>query len=612
MRYGYGYFEEDKLGKVADTGLWRRIVSYSVPYWKRLASAILLSFVVIGASLALPYMVRLGIDQYIINTDLEISKRIGGLSMLAGTFVGVIICGFLANFLQVIILEWSGQTIMHEMRQQLFGHVLDLDLSFFNNNPSGKLVTRLTNDIQNMHEMFTSVIVTLFNDFMKLAAILVILFWMNWRLALILSFLVPLITGNTLWFSRLARDAFRAIRTRLARINAFLQESLSGISVLQIFMRQEDTFKRFTELSKIYLQQNLYQIRIFSIFMPAIDLFSSIATASIIWYGGGQIIQEQMSLGELAAFLAYMRLFFQPIRDLSQKYSIVQSAMASAERIFQLLDTSPASPPVRMLPGQPEMKGEVSFHHVHFAYDTEQVLSDLSFHVSPGKTLAIVGATGSGKSTIVNLLERFYEPDSGQIRIDGQDITSLNSQWLRERLGLVMQDVFIVPASIRENILLDKELGEDELQVIIEKAQLTGVVEQLPEGLETRIGEGGAEFSSGQKQLLAFARVLARNPRILILDEATSSVDSATEILIDRAIASTLADRTGIVIAHRLSTIRRADHILVMDRGGIVEQGNHESLMAQDGMYRHLLKLQVNHADMKNSFVEKEPEMAGG
>ncbi|MBU1418923.1 MAG: ABC transporter ATP-binding protein/permease [Proteobacteria bacterium] len=612
MRYGYGYFEEDKLGKVADTGLWRRIVSYSVPYWKRLASAILLSFVVIGASLALPYMVRLGIDQYIINTDLEISQRIGGLSMLAGTFIGVIICGFLANFVQVIILEWSGQTIMHEMRQQLFGHVLGLDLSFFNNNPSGKLVTRLTNDIQNMHEMFTSVIVTLFNDFMKLAAILVILFWMNWRLALILSFLVPLITGNTLWFSRLARDAFRAIRTRLARINAFLQESLSGISVLQIFMRQEDTFKRFTELSKIYLQQNLYQIRIFSIFMPAIDLFSSIATASIIWYGGGQIIQEQMSLGELAAFLAYMRLFFQPIRDLSQKYSIVQSAMASAERIFQLLDTSPASPPVRMLSGQPEMKGEVSFHHVYFAYDTEQVLSDLSFHVSPGKTLAIVGATGSGKSTIVNLLERFYEPDSGQIRIDGQDITSLNSQWLRERLGLVMQDVFIVPASIRKNILLDKELGEDELQAIIEKAQLAGVIEQLPEGLETRIGEGGAEFSSGQKQLLAFARVLARNPRILILDEATSSVDSATEILIDRAIASTLADRTGIVIAHRLSTIRRADHILVMDRGGIVEQGNHESLMAQDGIYRHLLKLQVNHADMKNSFVAKEPGMAGG
>ncbi|MCB2182311.1 MAG: ABC transporter ATP-binding protein/permease [Desulfobulbaceae bacterium] len=603
MRYGYGYFEEDKLGKVADMGLWRRIISYSVPYWKRLATAILLSFVVIGASLALPHMVRLGIDRYIVNTSMEISLRIGGLGMLAAFFIGIIVAGFVANFLQVILLEWTGQTIMHEMRQQLFRHMLGLDLAFFNNNPSGKLVTRLTNDIQNMHEMFTSVIVTLFNDFIKLIGIMVILFWMNWRLALILSFLLPLITGNTLWFSRLARDAFRAIRTQLARINSFLQESLSSIAVLQIFTRQEDTYKKFTELTHAYLQTNVYQIKLFAIFMPAIDLFSSFATACIIWYGGGQIIQEQMSLGELAAFLAYMRLFFQPIRELSQKYSIVQSAMASAERIFQLLDTSPAYSPVRLEPDQPDMKGEVSFQHVHFSYDTEQVLSDLSFHVAPGKTLAIVGATGSGKSTIVHLLERFYAPDKGTIRIDGQDISTLNTQWLRERLGLVMQSVFIIPASIRENILLDKEISETELNRIIDKAQLAGVVKQLPEGLETRIGEGGLEFSSGQKQLLAFARVLARDPLILILDEATSSVDSATEILIDRAIASTLANRTGIVIAHRLSTIRRADHIIVMDKGRIVEQGNHEALMANGGIYRHLQELQFNHSEPKINAV---------
>ncbi|MEN8257176.1 MAG: ABC transporter ATP-binding protein [Thermodesulfobacteriota bacterium] len=598
MRYGYGYFEEDKLGHVADMGLWGRIFSYSRPYWRRLVSAILLSFVVIGAGLALPRMVQLGIDRYIVNSGMEISGRIGGLGMLAGIFIAVIIAGFLANFLQVIILEWTGQTIMHEMRQKLFGHMLGLDLSFFNNNPSGKLVTRLTNDIQNMHEMFTSVIVTLFNDFLKLLSILVILFLMNWRLALILSLLVPLITGNTLWFSSLARDAFRAIRTRLARINAFMQESLSGISVLQIFMRQEDTFKRFTELSTAYLHKNLYQIKIFAIFMPAIDLFSSVAQASIIWYGGGQIIQEQMTLGELAAFLAYMRLFFQPIRDLSQKYSIVQSAMASAERIFQLLDTPHSYSSLQVAPGQPEMKGDVSFHHVHFSYDTEQVLTDLSFHVPPGKTLAIVGATGSGKSTIVNLLERFYEPDSGEIRIDGHNISSQNIQWLRERIGLVMQDVFIVPGSIRNNIVLDKEISENELQGIINKAQLVKVVEQLPEGLETRIGEGGVGLSSGQKQLLAFGRVLARNPRVLVLDEATSSVDSATEILIDRAIASTLAHRTGIVIAHRLSTIRRADHILVMDKGRIVEQGTHQSLLAKGGIYSHLQELQVSHADL--------------
>ncbi len=602
MRHGFGYFEEDKLGHVADVGLWGRIFSYSKPYWRRLVSAILLSFVVIGTGLALPRMVQMGIDQYIVNTGLEISERVGGLGMLAGVFIAVIIAGFLANFLQVIILEWTGQTIMHGMRQQLFKHMLGLDLRFFNNNPSGKLVTRLTNDIQNMHEMFTSVIVTLFNDFLKLLAIMVILFWMNWRLALILSLLVPLITGNTLWFSSLARDAFRAIRTRLARINAFMQESLSGISVLQIFMRQQDTFERFKELSKGYLEKNLYQIKIFAIFMPAIDLFSSVARAAIIWYGGGQIIQEQMTLGELAAFLAYMRLFFQPIRDLSQKYSIVQSAMASAERIFQLLDEEPARSPVKVESDQQEMSGEVSFHHVSFSYDTEEVLKDMSFHVSPGKTLAIVGATGSGKSTVVNLLEKFYEPDGGEIRIDGRNINSLNSQWLRERIGLVMQDVFIVPASIRRNILLDNELSDQELQGIISKAQLDSVIEQLPEGLETQIGEGGVGLSSGQKQLLAFARVLARNPRVLILDEATSSVDSATEILIDKAIASTLANRTGIVIAHRLSTIRKADHILVMDKGRIVEEGDHQSLLDKEGVYSHLQELQDNHV---------EPDMVG-
>ncbi len=598
MRYGFGYFEEDKLGKVADMGLWRRVISYSGPYWRRLASAILLSFAVIGASLALPHMVRLGIDQYIVTSGMETSERIGGLAMLAGVFVAVIIAGFVANFLQVIILEWTGQTIMHALRQQLFKHMLGLDIAFFHDNPAGKLVTRLTNDIQNMHEMFTSVIVTLFNDFIKLVAIMVILFWMNWQLALILSFLVPLIIGNTLWFSSLAREAFRAIRTRLARINSFLQESLSGISVLQFFMRQADTYRRFTELSDTYLKKNLYQIRIFAIFMPVVDLFSSIAQATIIWYGGGQIIQEQMSLGELAAFLSYMRLFFQPIRDLSQKYSIVQSAMASAERIFQLIDREPACPPVSMGPGKSEMKGEVTFDKVYFAYDTEQILSDLSFHVPAGKTLAIVGATGSGKSTIVNLLERFYEPERGEIRIDGRDIRTLNTLWLRERLGLVMQDVFIVPASIRQNILLDKEISAEELDNIIAKSQLAGVINRLPDGLETIIGEGGVGLSLGQRQLLAFARVLARNPRILILDEATASVDSATEILIDRAIASTLADRTGIVIAHRLSTIRRADHIVVMDKGRIVEQGNHQSLMAAGGIYCHLQDLQTNHIGM--------------
>jgi len=594
MRYGYGYFEEEHLGQVADASLWQRIIIYSRPHWRKITLAIGLSFIVIGASLALPYMVRLGIDRFVVNTDLATPDRIAGLARLALLFIGVIAGGFVANFYQVVILEWTGQTIMHQMRQQLFGHMLGLDLAFFNNNPSGKLVTRLTNDIQNMYEMFTSVIVTLFNDFFQLAAIMAILYWMNWRLALILSLLLPLITVSIVWFSRLARDAFRAIRTHLARINAFLQESLSGISVIQLFLRERDTHKKFVELSQVYLEKNLFQIKIFGIFMPAMELFSAMATGCIIWYGGGEVIRRHMTLGELVAFLSYMRLFFQPIRELSQKYSIVQSAMASAERIFQLLDTRGTMPSAAPAQEQPEMQGAVAFRHVRFGYAAEQpILHDLSFQLAPGQTLAIVGATGSGKSTIVNLVERFYDPDGGTILIDGRDIRSLNTEWLRQRIGLVMQDVFIVPGTIRENVLLDQKMDEEGLAAIIDKSQLAALVRQLPDGLETRIGEGGLDLSSGQKQLLAFARVLARDPKILILDEATSSVDSETEMLIDRAIGSTLANRTSIVIAHRLSTIRRAGYILVMDKGRIVEDGSHESLMARGGIYRRLQDLQL-------------------
>jgi ATP-binding cassette, subfamily B, multidrug efflux pump len=594
MRYGYGYFEEDHLGQVADAGLWRRIIAYSWPHRLKLGGAILLSFAVIGASLALPYMVRFGIDNYIVNTSISTAERMSGLGTLVSIFVSAVIVGFIANFFQVVILEWTGQTIMHQMRQQLFSHMLQLDIAFFHNNPSGKLVTRLTNDIQNMHEMFTSVIVTLFNDSIKLMGIMSILFWMNWRLALILSFLLPLIVVNTLWFSRLARDAFRNIRTHIARINAYLQESISGIAVIQLFLRESDTCTKFKELNNAYLRGNLYQIKIFAVFMPAVELFSAISTGCIIWYGGGQIIQQHMTIGDLAAFIAYMRLFFQPIRELSQKYSIVQSALASAERIFQLLDTPPLISTENTKKGKTDIQGNVTFQKVYFGYDADQtVLQGLSFSVQPGQTLAIVGATGSGKSTIVNLLERFYEPDKGEILIDGQDIGTLDTMWLRKQIGLVMQDVFIIPGTIRENILLDRDMADAEFIEIIEKAQLSHLIHQLPDGLNTKIGEGGIDLSSGQKQLLTFARVLVRNPKLLILDEATSSVDSATEILIDRAIRTTIANRTSIVIAHRLSTIRSADNILVMEQGKIVEQGSHVELMKKGGLYQHLHNLQL-------------------
>jgi ATP-binding cassette subfamily B protein len=593
MHYGYGYFEEDKLGEVADFKLWQRIIGYSSRYWQGVGLAVFLSFVVIGASLLLPYMVRIGVDQYIINTDIDVAARLGGLAELAGLFVVAVIAGFLANFFQVTILEWTGQNIMHRLRQHLFSHMLGLDMAFFHNNPSGKLVTRLTNDIQNMHEMFTSVIVTLFNDALRILGILVLLYWLNWRLAVIISLLLPLIIVLTIWFSKMARDAFREIRTQLAKINAFLQEAVSGISLVQLFQREKDTEENFVTLNRNYFTATMHQIKIFGFFMPALDILSSTATGLIIWYGGLQILQGKMTIGILVAYLFYMKLFFQPLRELSQKYSIVQSAMASAERIFQLLDTKSDIPaPVKPLTPQ-EVEGALEFKDVTFSYESGQpVIHDLSFTVEPGETLAIVGATGSGKTTLANLLERMYEPDKGKILLDGIDLRQLDIQWLRTAVGLVMQEVYIVPATIRENILLDRKKSAVDLQQIVDRAQLNNLISMLPEGLDTKIGEGNLDLSAGQRQLLAMARVLARDPQILVLDEATANVDTQTEIYVERAIEATLAQRTSIVIAHRLSTIRRADRILVMDAGRIVEQGTHESLMARHGLYHHLQNLQ--------------------
>jgi len=593
MNYGYGYFEEDKLGEVADINLWRRILSYTSHYWKGIVLAVSLSFVVIGSSLLLPYLLRLGVDNYIINNEIPVAERFSGLAILALIFGIAIITGFIGNYFQVTVLEWTGQNIMHRLRQHIYSHMLGLDLAFYNENPSGKLVTRLTNDVQNMHEMFTSVIVTVFNDAIRIIGILILLFWLNWRLALMMGLLLPVILLSTIWFSRKARNAFRKIRTNLARINAYLQEAISGISLIQMFQREKDAGEKFARLNLEYFQSAKYQIKIFGIFMPLLDIISSTATAIIIWYGGMQILEGKMTIGILAAFLSYMRLFFQPLRELAQKYSIVQSAMASAERIFQLLDTK-SKLEVVPKPFEPQnVKGTLEFNHVTFGYDpANPVIHNLSLKINPGETVAIVGATGSGKSTLVNLLERMYDPDQGIILLEGHDVRELDPQWLRNSVGLVMQEIYLIPGSIRKNILLDLEMDESELTAILEQAQLVELIRRFPEGVHTKIGEGNLELSTGQRQLLALARIMARNPEILILDEATANVDSETEILVERAIEKTLAHRTSVVIAHRLSTIRRADRIIVMDAGRIVEEGTHEYLMARKGLYHRLQNLQ--------------------
>ena len=592
MRDNYGYFEEDQLGKFGDLGLWRRIVFLGRPYWLGALLSVLLSFLVVGCGLSLPYLIRLAVDDFILNPGLAVEVRLEGLTRLSLAFGGLMVLEFSGNFVQVLLLEWTGQRIMHRMRQMMFVHLLHLELNFFQRNPTGRLVTRLTNDIQNMHEMFTSVIVTLFNDGVKLLGILGILFWMNWRLALGICLLLPLMVGNTLWFSRLARDAFRQIRTHLSQINSFLQESLSGVALIQLFLRERSTQAQFSQLNQAFFGKALYQIRVFAVFMPLIELMSAVTIGTILWYGGSQVMAGKMSLGMLVAFLSYMRLFFQPMRELSQKYSIVQSALASAERIFQLLDSREALPLASSSLRPASGKGEIEFRQVSFGYEPGRpVLEHFSLRIPAGQTLAIVGATGSGKTTLINLLERFYDPDEGQILLDGLDLRSLDPDWLRRQVGLVMQDVFLLPGSIRDNVLLDVEKTDEEVWEILAQAQMSRFVRQLPEGLATRVGEGGMDLSAGQRQLLAFARVLAREPRILVLDEATASVDSESEALTEQAIAATFAGRTNIVIAHRLSTIRRADHILVMAGGRIIEQGSHAELALANGAYRRLLTI---------------------
>lgn len=591
--HDYGYFEDNAPTHFGDVHLWRRLVRFLTPQWRGVAWAVVLSFVITTTSLALPWIFQVAMDRYIVNAGLPVSERLSAIGSLAAAFLVVVLIGFVANFVQVVVLERSGQRAMHSLRQSLFAHLLGLNLAFFHSRPVGRLVTRLTNDIQNLHEMFTSVIVTLFNDGVRVFGILGILFWMNWRLALLLSLTFPVILVITLVFGRLSRDAFRRIRSELAGINAFIQETVAGMSIVQLFLREEDFRRRFVQLNGRYLDAARYQIHVFGIFVPLIEVLNAFALALILWYGGGQILREHMTIGVLAAFISYMRLFFQPLRELSQKYSIVQSAMASAERIFQVLENEDRLPVIEEPVRADRLEGRIEFEQVDFGYDPDRlVLQALSLRVAPGETLAIVGATGSGKTTVINLLERFHDPICGTIRVDGIDLRDLDPAWLRRQIGLVMQDVLIVPGSFRENILLDLDLSEERLREVVGLAQLDGVVERLPQGLQTRIGEGGMDLSAGQKQLLAIARVLARDPRILVLDEATANVDTETEMLVERAIQSAFLNRTNIVIAHRLSTIRRADRILVMDQGRIVEEGTHEALMARQGLYCHLQTLQ--------------------
>jgi len=518
------------------------------------------------------------------------AEDLRGLGLVALVLLVFLFFSFWLSYGEYYLMELIGQRIMQDIRLELFEKVQYQAVSFFDKHPVGRLVTRVTNDIENLNEMFKSVMTTVFKDIFILGGIFVVLLYLNWKLALICFALLPFIFGLTLLFSFLAREAFRELRAKVAKINVFLQERITGMRIIQLFATEEFQERNFARINHENYLAGMKQIRVFAVFMPVMDLFSSFAVALLIWYGGGKVIGEQLSLGSLVAFISYMQMFFRPIRDIAEKYNIMQSAMASTERIIEFIDHREDIPepeePVK--PG--EVRGEIRFAGVHFAYEKDHpVLQDVSFDVRPGEMVAIVGATGAGKSTVVNLIERFHDPLKGQVLLDGIDLRRWSKKDLRSQIGLVMQDVFVFSGTIRDNILLG-ENGRipESLEKAIMNANAHTFIEKLPRGVQQELGEEGANLSAGERQLLSFARALAYDPRVLILDEATSSVDPETERLIQEAILTMARKRTTLVVAHRLSTIRSADRILVMHRGRIREQGTHDELMALGGIYYKL------------------------
>jgi ATP-binding cassette, subfamily B, multidrug efflux pump len=529
--------------------------------------------------------------------DVAIPARDGGLlGTLALVFLAALLLEFLIEYGQTLLTTYLGQRVMYDLRMQIFAHLQRLSISYFDRNPVGRLMTRVTSDVETLNELFSSGVVTVFGDVFTLVAIMGMMLLIDWRLALVTFAVIPLVWLTARIFRRRVREAFGDIRVRLARLNAYLQERLSGMRVVQLFGRESDSAARFAELNQDHLEAHRRSITIYAIFFPVVELLTAVAMALLLYYGGLRALSGTITVGVLAAFIQLTRRFFQPLQDLSEKFNLLQSAMASSERVFALLDQpvtvlEPATPV--HLP-QP-VRGEVRFEGVWFRYspDGPWVLRDVSFTASPGQTIALVGHTGAGKTTIVHLLLRFYDPDRGRILIDGVDIRQLSTSDLRSLIGFVQQDLFLFAGNIQHNLTLDAPIPPDAAHHAARRVGADRFIERLPDGYEHRLGERGRSLSVGERQLLSFARALALDPTILVLDEATSSVDAQAEGQIQRAIAELMSGRTSLVVAHRLSTILHADEILVLQHGEIRERGSHRELLAQQGLYYRLYQLQL-------------------
>lgn len=614
---GAAHQEEEALGRTYDGRLMRRLLGYLGPY----RGATALAVVLIGASALLqlvgPLATAVALDLFVAPDDpsaprAAVSRAVAaaldrfgldpdpaaGLAAAALVYLLALAAGFGVVYGQGYLMQVVGQRVMADLRAEIFGHLQRLEVAYFDRTPVGRLVTRATTDVDALNELFSSGIVTLFGDVLQLAGIVAVLFWLDWRLALAAFAVLPLLFLLTLWFKLKARASFREVRVRVARINAFLQEHVAGMAVVQLFGREARAAADFSRHNRDHRDAHVRGIFYYAVYYPGIELLTAMGLGLVLWVGGGQAVRGALSVGALVAFLQYAQRFYQPLADLSEKYNVLQAAMASSERIFALLDTPPAvaQPPRPHAPEQ--VAGAIEFDGVEFGYlPGEPVLRDLSFRVAPGEMVAIVGHTGAGKSTLASLLSRFYDVDRGAVRLDGVDVREWDLARLRRSVGVILQDVFLFAGSVAGNLRLGEEgIDDDRLRRAAAEAQALGFIERLPGGLSAPVRERGAGLSVGQKQLLAFARALAFDPRVLVLDEATASVDSETERLLQVALDRLLVGRTSLVIAHRLSTVQRADRILVLHKGELREEGTHAELVARRGIYFRLYQLQYGRA----------------